>query len=162
MLQSRVQGGGGSIGIWDCLTYDGIGLCNLYQGKMDQFGYIDTLRNSLIATKELFWVDVSEWIFQQDNAPCHTAKSVKNWLKDSKIKVLNWPARSPDLNPIENIWSIIDRRLTNQNIENLEALKVAGKHEFENISPEICKNLFNSLKNRCRLCLKNKGGHIPY
>ncbi len=47
----------------------------------------------------------ADFIFQQDLAPAHTAKSTKSWLNDHGVGVLDWPANSPDLNPIENLLS---------------------------------------------------------
>ncbi len=46
----------------------------------------------------------ADFIFQQDLAPAHTAKSTKSWLNDHGVGVLDWPANSPDLNPKENLW----------------------------------------------------------
>ncbi len=57
----------------------------------------------------------ADFIFQQDLAPAHTAKSTKSWLNDHGVGVLDWPANSPDLNPIENpienIWGIVKRKM---------------------------------------------------
>ncbi len=48
----------------------------------------------------------ADFIFQQGLAPAHTAKSTKSWLNDHGVCVLDWPANSPDLNPVENLWGI--------------------------------------------------------
>ena len=62
-------------------------------------------------------------IFQQDNAPIHTAKSISKIFKNLKMKVLDWPAQSPDLNPIENIWRRIKFGLSSKNSKNKNDLK---------------------------------------
>jgi len=51
----RLQGGGDSVGIWGCITYDGPGLHMFYDGRMDQHRYIDTLENYLMPTKDIFF-----------------------------------------------------------------------------------------------------------
>ena len=49
------------------------------------------------------------FIFQQDNCSIHVAKKSKKYFEEAKISLLEWPARSPDLNPIENVWEMISR-----------------------------------------------------
>ncbi len=59
----------------------------------------------------------AHFIFQQDLAPAHTAKSTKSWLNNHGVGVLDWPANSPDLNPTENIWSIVKRKMRNKRLK---------------------------------------------
>ncbi len=56
----------------------------------------------------------ADFIFQQDLAPAHTARSTKSWLNDHGVGVLDWPANSPDLNPIENLWGIVKKKMRNK------------------------------------------------
>ncbi len=56
----------------------------------------------------------ADFIFQQDLSPAHTAKSTKSWLNDHGVGVLDWPANSPDLNPRENLWSIVKSKMRNK------------------------------------------------
>ncbi len=70
----------------------------------------------------------ADFIFQQDLAPAHTAKSTKSWLKDHGVGVLDWPANSSDLNHIENLWGIVKRKMRNKRPKNADELKAAVKN----------------------------------
>ncbi len=66
----------------------------------------------LLSADQLF--KDADFIFQQDLAPAHTAKSTKSWLNDYGVGVLDWPANSPDLNSRENLWGIVKRKMRNE------------------------------------------------
>ena len=102
------------------------------------------------------------WIFQQDCATCHTAKSVKKWFEEEDITVLPWPAKSPDLNPIENIWSWIDRRLEACKMTNVDELKTEIHRIWQEIPKEMCMRLVESMPKRVRACYLARGGHFKY
>ena len=96
----------GSVGIWGCMSNEGTGCCATYAGRLNADRYIEILDNELVPSIELLTSPgSSEFLFQQDNAPCHRAKKVKEHLSQS-IELLPWPARSPD-----HLWVIIDRKL---------------------------------------------------
>ncbi len=83
----------------------------------------------------------ADLIFQQDLAPVHTAKSTKSWLNGHGVGVLDWPANSPDPNPIENLWSIVKRKMRNKRPTNADELKATVKENWASIPPQQCHKL---------------------
>ena len=101
--------------------------------------------------------------FQQDSAPCHKAKSVMNWFQTKKVKVFKWPGNSPDLNPIENLWTLIKKKVCTSNPTTLDELKRTIKEIWcKDINQNVCKNLTNSMPSRIQKVIKNKGYHTKY
>ena len=80
------------------------------EDSINALKYIDILEDNcgqwLLAISYL-----SRPIFQDDNAPIHRAQKVMEYRVKNKIKMLSWPAQSPDLNIIENIWQRLKREL---------------------------------------------------
>ena len=60
-------------------------------------------------------------IFMQDGAPCHSAKSIKTFLANENIPLLNWPSNSPDTNPIENLWELVKRKVSADMMTNKQS-----------------------------------------
>ena len=61
-------------------------------------------------------------VLMQDNDPCHTAKSVKTFLSEEDVTVMEWPVQNPDMNPIENVWKLLNERAKEKNPRNIEEL----------------------------------------
>ena len=96
----------------------------------------------------------------QDGAPAHTAHFIRDWFVEREIEVLPWCARSPGLNPIENIWSWMDMRLSKSHLTAIEDLKTAVQALWLEVPREMCMRLIESMPKRVRACFKAKGGHF--
>ncbi len=81
--------------------------------------YQDILEPFMLPSADQLFKD-ADFIFQQDLAPAHTTKSTKSWLNDRGVDVLDWPANSPDLNPIENLWGIVKWKMRNKRTKKKE------------------------------------------
>ena len=102
------------------------------------------------------------WIYMNDNAPVHCSKHTKSWFTDNQVNVISWPALSPDLNPIENIWGILSRMVYDggRQFEDVNSLKNAILIAWEEISVDYIKTLINSMPNRIYKVILNNGNSI--
>ena len=95
------------------MSANAVGRLHIVQGMMNQHQYIRVLEQKLIPDLTKHFPD-GGGIFQHDSAPCHTAMSVTAFMKQKKIPVHSWPGNSTDINPIENVWTIVKRRIADQ------------------------------------------------
>ena len=84
----RTKQGSGSISFWACMNNEGVGFFKLFDGRLDSQRYLDILDNYLMSSIDIFRKDMGI-IFQQDNAPCHTAKICKQWFEENNIKIMS-------------------------------------------------------------------------
>lgn len=104
------------------------------------------------------------FIFMQDNARAHTARSTQTALSDANITVLPWPAMSPDLNPIEHLWDQLKRSLkaNYSDVANRQELINALKVCWEQIPEQNITHLIESVPDRLRECVRSRGGPTRY
>lgn len=158
--KKQVKHGGGNIQIWGCLSGHGVGPIKKIEGRLDQFQYKQILEETMIPYAEEV-LPVS-WTFQHDNDPKHTAQSVKSFLAQQSVTVLDWPANSPDLNPIEHLWYEAKKKVATRRTATKNQLYDQFQAVWNNIPLETCNNLIASMPRRCQMVLTNKGNHTGY
>lgn len=146
--------------VWGAFCADGLLEIQFVSCKMKSTDYVSTLDMSLMPF--LTQNPTKKFIFQQDNAAIHNSAYTKNWFLSKNIEVMNWPACSPDMNPMENVWGILSRRVyaENRQFDDISSLKTAILEEWEKIDENIINNLVSSMKNRIFSLITNKGGQI--
>ncbi|CAB4476100.1 unnamed protein product [Rhizophagus irregularis] len=103
--------------------------------------------------------DQENFIFQDDNAPIHTARVVKSWEEENEVNSLPWPAQSPDLNPIEHLWDELERQVRAHKPlpKNRENLWEILQEEWSNIEADKYQNLISSMPHRISAVINSKG-----
>ncbi|GFU29378.1 transposable element Tcb1 transposase [Trichonephila clavipes] len=106
----------------------------------------------------------AEFLFMDGNARPHCAIIVAECLQSEDITRMDWPAYSPDLNPIEHVWDMLGRRIeTRQHpLTCLPELRRALLVEWCNILKDQIDNLILSMPRRCKTCIASSGRHTPY
>ncbi|GFY28929.1 transposable element Tcb2 transposase [Trichonephila clavipes] len=106
----------------------------------------------------------NDFILMDDNARPHRARIVEEYLEDHGLERMEWPARSPDLNPIEHLWDYLGREVAalNPPPRSLHELKQGLLCVWSSLPIPVSDNLINSMGNRCRQYIQVRGGHIPY
>ncbi len=93
---------------------------------------------------------------------CPHCQRYKNWFNDHVVTVLDWPANSPDLNPIENLWGIVKRKMRDTRPNNADELKATVKETWASIPPQQCHKLITSMPRRIEAVIKAKGAPTKY
>src|SRR5215469_10086390 len=149
--------------VWGAISSKGTSRLHIVDRSMNMNQYIEILKGRLLPQVREWYGDQT-WIFQQDSAPCHTGKLVKTWFAQNGVQVLPWPGNSPDMNPIESLWSILKNEIHLEAITTKEELicrLIKVWFHSEKIQ-EMCKILISSMSRRVKALLAAKGDQTSY
>lgn len=162
---SRRNFGGGSTMVWGGFSVAGTCDTVFTSSHMDSAEYQQVLDLSLVPyMEEINNEDREEMIYQQDRAGIHFSGSTMGWFERHGITVLDWPSRSPDLNPMENVWGWLVRQVygNNRQYNTVEELQDSILHAWHSIDVGYLHNLVESMGNRIFQVIQRNGGAIDY
>ena len=138
-------------------------MCKI-ERKMNGEVYESILEDELMKTLEYYNQGVNDILFHYDNNLKHTCKKVKKWIENQELEILDWPAQSPDLNPIEHLWFHLKTKLREyeEAAGGVEELWRRAEIEQEKIPKEKCQKLIESMPRRVAVVLRAKGGYTKY
>lgn len=160
-ITPTVKHGGGSVMVWGCISAKGVGNLVFIDGIMNKESYLKILSENLKQSAEKMGI-LSTFKLYQDNDPKHKAHIVREWLLYNCPKVINTPSQSPDMNPIENLWDYLDRRIRERPVSSKSELKYRLQEEWSKIGVEYLQKCIRNMPNRLSEVIKNKGYPTRY
>lgn len=160
-LRATVKHGGGHVMVWGCMSSAGVGRLEFIDSTMNKEVYLDLLKQNLLQSAEDLGIR-DTFRFYQDNDPKHKSGLVQTWLIWNCPHLVQTPAQSPDLNVIENVWHILEINIRKHHISSVQTLKAALKEEWGKISPDYTKKLVESMQNRMKAVIEQKGFSTKY
>ena len=122
---------------------------------MNKEVYLEVLNDHLVPFMDIHGTTA----FLQDGAPCHKAKKVMEFLNTTGYEIIKWPGNSPDLNPIENAWAYMKRRLDSISKSSVPVLiDEIKKMWVQDLSLDYWQKLVKSMPGRLQTVIKKKGG----
>jgi transposase len=104
-----------------------------------------------------------ELIFQQDNAPPHAAKATKRFMDELGLVPIEWPANSPDLNPIQTTWNRMKCNIRSRDAppRTLSELYEVVFDKWYSITVEEIRAIIDPMPDRIQAVIEAEGGHTP-
>jgi hypothetical protein len=147
--------------LWGCFNFYGVGRLHRINGILNAQKFHAILQYQMLPSARTLMKN-RKWLFQQDNDPKHTARINKDYLQRQGVKVMKWPACSPDLNPIENLWKILDDMTSKRKPKTENELFTTLNHAWVNMNEDYLKKLVQSMPSRCKAVIQNKGFPTKY
>ena len=153
-----------NLNVWGCITANGVGKIVRVSENFNGAQYTNVLKTVLSEMKQ----SQPDCIFMQDNASIHKVENVMQLFANLEISTLNWPAKSPDLNPIENVWGLMQIRLDQlydkqgKEPKNANELFITIEKVWNEITQKEIQNLYQSLPKRMQSVVDLNGNRTKY
>ncbi|KAG1925100.1 hypothetical protein F2P79_025761 [Pimephales promelas] len=162
---SEHTAGGGGVMVWGIFSWHSLGPLVPIEHRCNATAYLSIVADHVHPFMTTMY-PTSDGYFQQDNAPCHKAGIISDWFleHDNEFAVLKWPPQSPDLNPIEHLWDVVEREIRIMDVQptNLRQLCDAIMSIWTKLPEECFQHLVESMPRRIEAVLKAKGGPTRY
>jgi hypothetical protein len=152
------------VSVWGCFSGKGLGYCYIFNENMKAKLLQGILGTHLVESAELHFdiENAEKWWFLQDNAPQHKSVLVRTWLFNHGIQCIDFPPYSPDLNPIENLWADLARRVEKYQCHTMEELQDIVAEEWKKTPTDYLAKLARSMPKRCQAVIDANGDHTTY
>ncbi len=158
-LVSTFQAGDG-VTVWGIFSWHTLGPLVQIEHRINATIYLSIVADHAHPFMTTVYPSSNDY-FQQDNAPCHKAQIISDWFleHDNEFTLLKWPPQSPDLNPIDHLWDVVEREIHIMDVQpsNLQQLRDAIMSIWTKISEECFQHLVESMSRRIKAVLKAKG-----
>ncbi|RWS12611.1 hypothetical protein B4U79_17439 [Dinothrombium tinctorium] len=157
-----------SVNVWGLISFHKTLILIRLPSSFNSRNYLNLLQD--IALPTLLQEFGTDFIYQQDNSPIHTAKIIQEWINCigfpelEKMNTITWPVKGSDMSPIENVWALMVKKLNNSSPKNAQEL-------WENVFKTWCEiskdtkyymDLYNSIPNRIKQVYANNGHWTKY
>ncbi len=163
-VNQKVQGGGISVMVWGCMTSHGFGQLHCIEGTINSMKYMETIKDSFLPSLRDHHLSPSDIILQQDNAGAHRSHTTSNFLTSLRIQTLPWPANSPDMNIIENVWHILKGCMKDRTPQpaTKDQMWQILEEEWAKLGVDYCESLYRSCARRVNALWHARGGYTKY
>ena len=147
--------------VWGGIARRGVTPLAIITGTVDSLKYLLILEGYLIQEMRILYPE--GYILQQDNAPPHVSRSTKNFFVDHGLEIMSdWPPNSPDLNPIENLWGLMKRKLAPRKRPPLNEWRLLIEKMWSSLDQDLIEKLIDSMPRRIEACIAANGGYTKY
>ena len=146
--------------IWGTISIKGVVGYHTFRTNLTGICFVDILKPDLLSDVTMQFK--RRWRLQQDNDPIHMSDVAKEFIKNKTSELLEWPANSSDLNPIENYWNVIKRCVAKRKPANIDEIEQFMKEEIEKTDSNFLINFVNSMKDRCLTVISSNGERTKF